>query len=171
MLRRPRHGPGSVDRRQVEVALDQGRALLETLPYPDNLDHHFAVDPAKWDYYSMDCYRILGHGRDAGSTENRLAQAYAADVIRIGTDATGTERSPMRKAEARVTLGVVAARHGDLEQAIDYGRRALVGERVSLPHLLMVSGELASIVRQRNAAGDETAGYLDQLRQLRDPAA
>jgi hypothetical protein len=38
------------DRRQVEVALDRGRALLERLPYPENLDHHFAVDPAKWDF-------------------------------------------------------------------------------------------------------------------------
>jgi len=29
------------DRRQVEVALDQGRNLLESLPYPTNLDNHF----------------------------------------------------------------------------------------------------------------------------------
>lgn len=36
------------DRRQVEVALDQGRALLERMPHPENLDNHFAVDPAKW---------------------------------------------------------------------------------------------------------------------------
>ncbi len=31
----------------------------------------------------------------------------------------------MRLAEARVTLGVVAARQGDLEQAIHYGEHAL----------------------------------------------
>jgi hypothetical protein len=60
------------DRRQVEVALDQGRALLERMPYPENLDNHFAVDPAKWDFYSMDCYRILGTA-DADGTENKLA--------------------------------------------------------------------------------------------------
>jgi len=29
------------DRRQAEVALDKGRRLLEAMPYPDNLDHHF----------------------------------------------------------------------------------------------------------------------------------
>ena len=72
------------DRRQVEVALDQGRALLEQLPYPDNLDNHFAVDPAKWDFYSMDCYRLLGASHDAGSTENKLAEFYTTEVIRIG---------------------------------------------------------------------------------------
>lgn len=181
------HGPAAVqlhaqkakawarigDRRQVEVALDQGRALLERLPYPENLDHHFAVDPAKWDFYSMDCYRILGSAGDAGSTENKLAGSYAAEVIRLGTDATGFERSPMRNAEARITLGVIAARQGDLEQAVAHGRRALAGERTSLPSLLMVSGELASVVKERYKADAEAADYLDQLRQLRqlrDPA-
>lgn len=60
------------DRRQVEVALDQGRTLLESLPHPENLDHHFAVDPAKWTFYSMDTYRLL-----PGATEQRLAETYA----------------------------------------------------------------------------------------------
>ncbi|MGP4014236.1 XRE family transcriptional regulator, partial [Streptomyces sp. 4N124] len=31
------------DRRKTEVALDRGRKLLEGMPYPDNLDHHFVV--------------------------------------------------------------------------------------------------------------------------------
>jgi hypothetical protein len=56
----------------------------------------------------MNCYRILGASHDAGSTENRGAESYATDVIRIGTGAAGNELSPMRNAEARVTLGVVA---------------------------------------------------------------
>jgi len=34
------------DSRQTEVALDKGRRLLDTLPYPENLDNHFVVDPA-----------------------------------------------------------------------------------------------------------------------------
>src|SRR3954452_19725604 len=57
------------DRRQVEVALDAGRRLLERLPYPTNLDNHFVVDPAKYDFYAMDCYRVMG--------ENGLADAAA----------------------------------------------------------------------------------------------
>jgi hypothetical protein len=67
---------------------------LEQLPYPDNLDNHFAVDPTRWDFYSMDCFRILGVAGDTASTENKLAESYAHEVIRIGTDATGTELSP-----------------------------------------------------------------------------
>jgi hypothetical protein len=98
------------DRRQVEVALDQGRALLEGLLYPENLDNHFCVDPAKWDFYSMDCYRILG-GLDAGSTENKLAGTQAREILRGRGWQHGFERSPMRNAEARVKLGVPVSAH------------------------------------------------------------
>jgi tetratricopeptide (TPR) repeat protein len=157
------------DRRQVEVALDGGRALLEQLPYPENLENHFAVDPAKWDFYSMDCYRILG-GRDTASTENKLAESYAREVIRLGTDATGSELSPMRNAEARITLGVISARQGDLETAVDYGHRALASKRLSVPSLLMVSSELGSVLGERYSSDSGAIDYLDQLKHLRDSA-
>jgi len=156
------------DRRQVEVALDQGRALLEQMPYPENLDNHFAVDPSKWDFYSMDCYRILGASHDAGSTENKLAESYATEVLRLGTDASGIELSPMRNAEARVTLGVISVRQGDLEQALSHGRRALTGDRFSMPSLLMVSRELGTVIRDRYPANADATDYLNQLRHLRD---
>ncbi|MEW1682814.1 XRE family transcriptional regulator [Streptomyces sp. NPDC093594] len=146
------------DRRQTEVALDRGRKLLEGMPYPDNLDHHFVVDPAKFDFYAMDCYRLLG--------EDRLAENLAQEVIRAGTDFDGSERSPMRMAEARITLGVVAARQGDLEQAVNYGEWALRGDRQSLPSLLMVSRELAAIVNRDFAAQPAGREYLDHLTML-----
>ena len=37
-----------------------------------------------------------------------MAETLAKEVIRNATDFDGTERDPMRLAEARVTLGVVA---------------------------------------------------------------
>src|SRR5262249_21433024 len=113
------------DRRQTEVALDQGRRLLEAMPYPENLDHHFVVDPTKFDFYAMDCYRQLA--------EDKMAETLADEVIRSSTDFDGTERAPMRTAEAWVTLGVIAAREGDIEQAVHQGERALSGPRQSLP--------------------------------------
>ena len=146
------------DRRGVEVALDSGRRLLEGMDYPENLDHHFVVDPAKFDYYSMDCYRILG--------EDKRAEMLAEEVIRVGTDYVGDEVRPMRNAEARLTLGVVAARQGDLEQAINYGELALTGERKSLPSLLMVSKELAVLVNKQFANAPETRAYIDHLTTL-----
>jgi hypothetical protein len=70
------------DRRQVEVALDRGRYLLESFT-PHNLDHYFMVDQSKFDLYAMDCYRILG--------EDALAKIYADEVIRTSTDFDGRE--------------------------------------------------------------------------------
>lgn len=153
------------DRRQVELALDKGRAILDGMPYPDDLDNHFVVDPSKWDFYTMDCYRNLGAG-SPGSTENRLARTYAEEVIRVGTGIDGQEHAPMRIAEARITLGVVAAREGDIDGAVTYGRAALAGSRKSLPSLLMVSSELASAVSASGDAAPAT-GYLDELRTMR----
>lgn len=146
------------DRRQTEVALDQGRSLLESLPHPENLDHHFVVDPSKFDFYVMDCYRIL--------REDKLAETYAYEVISAGTSYDGQERSPMRNAEARVTLGVIAARDGDLEQAVNFGEQALGGERKSLPSLLMCSRELGNALREADNKHPAVASYLDHLRTL-----
>ncbi|MDX3757241.1 XRE family transcriptional regulator [Streptomyces sp. AK02-04a] len=146
------------DRRQVEVALDKGRRLLEGMPYPENLDNHFVVDPAKFDFYAMDCYRLVG--------EDKLARTLAEEVLRAGTDFDGSERSPMRNAEARVTLGVTAAREGDLEQALIMGERALEGDRQSVPSLIMTSRELAAEMRRRYASEPAAQDYLARLRDL-----
>lgn len=146
------------DRRQVELALDRGRALLEHMPYPANRDHHFVVDPSKYDFYVMDCYRRL--------SEDRLAANYADETLRVGTNFDGTDRSPMRNAEARVTMGVVAARQGDLEQAVTYGQAALEGERKSLPSLLMTTGELREVVERRYPKEPLTRNYISQLQEL-----
>ncbi|NUS52486.1 MAG: XRE family transcriptional regulator, partial [Nocardioidaceae bacterium] len=105
------------NRRQVEIALDEGRTLLESLPRPSNPDHHFQIDPAKWHFYAMDAYRNVG--------EDAIATTYADEVLRLGTAANGQQRSPMRIAEAQVTLGVAAARAGDLNGAVEYGHKAL----------------------------------------------
>jgi hypothetical protein len=146
------------DRRLTEVALDKGRRLLEAMPYPDNLDHHFVVDPTKFDFYAMDCYRHVA--------EDRMAEMLATEIIQASTDFDGTERAPMRLAEARITLGVVAARQGDLEQAIHHGTHALGAPRKSLPSLLMFSRDLTKVLNDQYPNESETQAYLDQLHAL-----
>lgn len=143
------------DRRQTEVALDRGRRLLDSMPYPENLDHHFVVDPTKFDFYAMDCYRML--------SEDKLAQNLAEEVIHASTDFDGSERAPMRLAEARITLGVVAAREGNLEQAVEQGQRALAGERKSLPSLAMVSRDLTRVLKARYPNERTCEPYFQQL--------
>jgi len=148
------------DRRQTELALERGRQLLETLPYPENLENHFVVDPAKYDFYVMDCYRKLG--------EQRMAETLAHEVIRASTDFDGTERAPMRIAEARITLGVVAARNGDLEGAVEQGRLALNGGRKSLPSLRMVSQDLGAVLAAVFPDEANAQEHLEMLRHLTD---
>jgi tetratricopeptide (TPR) repeat protein len=146
------------DRRQTEVALDKGRRLLESLPLAENLANHFVVDPAKFDYYAMDCYRLVG--------EDRLARSVAEEVLRAGTDFDGTERAPMRNSEARVTLAVTAAREGDLDQAVILGEQALEGERQSVPSLIMTSRELAAEMKRRYSSEPQAQEYIARLRSL-----
>jgi hypothetical protein len=125
------------------------------MPYPENLDHHFVVDPTKFDFYAMDCYRHLG--------DDRIAESLATEVIEAATDFDGTERAPMRIAEARITLGVVAARQGELELAIAHGERALSNERKSIPSLIMVSRDLTRVLKDRYPNESATKTYLEEL--------
>ncbi|GIJ50774.1 hypothetical protein Val02_76600 [Virgisporangium aliadipatigenens] len=146
------------DRREVEISLDRGRALLDSLPYPEDVDDHFVVDPAKWDFYITDCYRDLG--------EDTLAAMYAHEVLRTSTDPTGALIKPMRAAEARITLGVVAARAGELEEALAEGERALSHGRRSLPGLLMRSRTLAAALRKRFPGERAVDEFTERLRAL-----
>ncbi|HWG99963.1 MAG TPA: helix-turn-helix transcriptional regulator [Pilimelia sp.] len=146
------------DRREVEVALDRGRAILESLGRPDNPENHFVIDPPKFDFYTMDVYRHVG--------QDRLADAYAHEVIRASTGPDGAVRKPMRVAEAHVTLGVVAARARDVEAAVAHGRRAITGARRSLPSLLLHTEELAQVLRRSFGEAPAVAEYLDELRHL-----
>ncbi|MCF1511699.1 hypothetical protein [Streptomyces glomeratus] len=73
----------------------------------------------------MDAYRLLG--------DDERAAAHARSVIRISTGPNGTEISPMRAAEARLTLGVAAARTSEIEEAIGMGTAALEADRAA-PH-------------------------------------
>jgi hypothetical protein len=144
--------------KEMETSLDSGRRLLETMPYPDNVENHFVVDPSKFDFYAMDCYRQVGDGD--------RARELSEEVIRVSTDFDGCERWPMRIAEAEITLGVVAAREGDLEEALVHGRRALNGGRRSLPSLAMVSRDLGHVLTEQFPGEPDVGEYLERLRGI-----
>ena len=133
---------------KVHQALEEGRALLDNLPCPDRPDHHFVVDPEKWDFYAMDTYRVAG--------QDRLARRNAEEILRHSV-------APMRRAEAQLTLAVVAAREGDVDEAISLGMAALRTGRQSRPSLLMVGGELA------HELGTHGADFRDLLSSLKPP--
>lgn len=148
------------DRAQTEIALDKGRQVLEVLPYPENIEHHFVVDPAKYDFYRMDALRKVG--------ENRLAEQLAGEVIRASTDFDGVARAPMRIAEATITLGVVAAREGNLDAALTFGEQALAVPRKSLPSLALVAADLGQVLQKQYERSSEAQDFVVHLRELRE---
>ncbi len=130
---------GEID--ALRRTLDRGADILSSIPRPSRSEHHFVVDPDKWYFYAMDAYRLAG--------DNELAETYAREVLAKGLSVNGVERAPMRMAEARLTLGVVAARSGELEEAVSHSLRALQSTRKSVPSLLMIAGEVDATLRRR----------------------
>jgi len=146
------------DRDGVRAALDKGRRMLDDMGKPLDPDHHFHVDPDKWDLYAMEAYRLLG--------DDTLAADHARQVIRLGTGPDGADRFPMRMSEARLTLGFVAARAGDLEHAIDLGISSMANVRKSLPTLLPVADELSAVVADQYPGEDRVKQFREHLARL-----
>ncbi len=101
------------DKDGVRSTLDRGRQLLDGFAAPERPEHHFMIDRNKWLYYAMDAYRLAG--------DDSRAEEYARLVLADSIGPDGEEYAPMRITETRLTLGVVAARRGDLEQATSLG--------------------------------------------------
>jgi transcriptional regulator with XRE-family HTH domain len=118
----------------VRRALDHGARLLGNHDHPTHPENHFVIDPAKWDFYAMDCYRILG--------DNTRAADNAHEVLRLSQRPNGTDKSPMRATEARLTLAIVSLRNGDIDHATDWARQAFTTDRKSINSLTMVTDEL-----------------------------
>src|SRR5262249_12530191 len=95
------------------------------------------------------------------------AATLAEEIIRASTDFDGTERAPMRAAEARITLGVVAARQGDIEEAVRQGQRAVAGERKSVPSLMLVIRDLTRVLKERYNTEPAATQYFEHLQMLR----
>lgn len=151
------------DVKGVHEALERGHALLSRMPRPSNPRNHFVVDPDKFDFYAMDAYRVVG--------ANDRAAAHAAEVLRTGRGPDGEDLAPMRMAEARITLAAVAARAGDLEEAVERGRDALGADRKCLPSLLLVAGELQEEISERYPGDQAAREFSEHLHELRHPPA
>ncbi|MEU3643599.1 hypothetical protein AB0E59_09500 [Lentzea sp. NPDC034063] len=149
------------DAEKAYEAMQLGSEKLGSLPYPERPDNHFVVDPDKWDFYAMDTYRIAGR--------DDLAKRNAEEVIRRSETADGLVVAPMRNAEAKLTLAVVAARSGDHEYASRLGVEAFEAGRQSRYSLLMVAAELdAELATHGVHAGAEFRGL---FRAAKNPSS
>jgi transcriptional regulator with XRE-family HTH domain len=148
-------------RREVELALDRGRASLDRLDYPVNPRNHFQVDPAKFDFYAMDCYRAVG--------DDALAMAMAEAVTATSTSPGGDVISPMRLSEAELTKATVLARAGEVNAATAAAEAGLDGDRRSLPSLLMVGSEVANELRRLHPHNESAVEFGHHIYLLGHP--
>jgi tetratricopeptide (TPR) repeat protein len=129
------------DHKQADAALNRGAEMLGRMPVPAHPEHHFVFDHAKWMHYAASCYVMLG--------DNDRAEEHAREVITQHGRPDGTTNAPMRTAQARMDLAIVAARRGMLDQAVAYGESAFEYERQSLTELVSSSADLDNILQQR----------------------
>ncbi|WP_133061592.1 hypothetical protein [Streptosporangium minutum] len=129
------------DRREADRALTRGADALAKLPLPGNPDHHFVFDHAKWVFYAATAYTWLG--------DDDRAEEHALETIQMHTRPDGTSNAPMRVADAHIDLGIVHARRGNLDAAIEQGMAAFDIDRKSLADLVNRAGDLDRVLRQR----------------------
>ncbi|MEV4744817.1 hypothetical protein AB0K21_00435 [Streptosporangium sp. NPDC049248] len=129
------------DRREADKALTRGADALAKLPLPGNPDHHFVFDHAKWVFYAATAYTWL--------EDNDRAEEHARETIQMHTRPDGTPIAPMRVADARIDLGIVHARRGNLDAAVEQGMAAFDIDRRSLIDLVQRAGDLDRLLRQR----------------------
>ncbi|MER6169863.1 tetratricopeptide repeat protein [Streptosporangium sp. NPDC001681] len=129
------------DRREADKALTRGADALAKLPLPGNPDHHFVFDHAKWVFYAATAYTWLG--------DDDRAEEHALETIQIHTRPDGTSNAPMRVADSHIDLGIVHARRGNLDAAVEQGMTAFDIDRKSLTDLVNRAADLDRVIRQR----------------------
>lgn len=129
------------DRKQTDQALSQGASMLAQLPIPEHRENHFVFDHTKYMFYAATCYATLG--------DDDRAEEHAVEVIAQHVRPDGTSNAPMRTAQARIDLGIVAARRGELDQAVAYGKSAFEFERKSMSDLVSRSADLDRLLQER----------------------
>jgi hypothetical protein len=135
--------------------------MLDRMDYPTNPRNHFQVDPAKFDFYAMDCYRAVG--------DDALAMAMADAVTATSTSPGGEVISPMRLSEAELTKATVLARNGEVDQAMSAAEAGLVGDRRSLPSLLMVGSEVADELQRLHPHSESAVEFGHHIYLLGHP--
>jgi transcriptional regulator with XRE-family HTH domain len=128
-------------RRDVHASLDHGARLLEQLPKPDHPENHFVFDHTKWIFYAATCYTWLG--------DDEPAEEHARELIAYHAQPDGSSNAPMRTAMSHIDLGLIRARHGDLDEAVEHGLTAFSFDRKTEASLLSHAADLDQLLSDR----------------------
>jgi tetratricopeptide (TPR) repeat protein len=146
-------------RREVRAGLDQGTKLLEQLPRPEHPEHHFAFDHTKWIFYAATCYTWLG--------DDEPVEEHAREIIEYHTQPDRPSDAPMRTANAHIDLGLILARHGELDEAVDHGLQAFQFERKTEASLLSRAAHLDRDLGQRYPSEHLAESFHEQYADAR----
>jgi tetratricopeptide (TPR) repeat protein len=138
----------------ADEALRTAGTVLARLPRPAHPEHHFVFDASKLSFYAATCYTWLG--------DQDRAREHGQQVIRQCLEVPGQVRWPMRLAETRVDLGLVAAREGQIDEACELGRQALASKRKSGGTLGRVA-ELDAVLTREHPDVGEVVDLHEQL--------
>ena len=154
------------DRRAVRASLNRGAKLLEQLPRPEHPEHHFVFDHTKWIFYAATCYTWLG--------DDEPAAEHAREIIAYHSRPDGSSNAPMRTANSQIDLGIIHARHGELDQAVHHGIAAFGYERKTEASLLSRAADLDQLLDERyhdeRLADEFHQRYFDERVALRSKA-
>ena len=154
------------ERRGVHASLDHGAKLLEQLPRPDHPENHFVFDHTKWIFYAATCYTWLG--------DDEPAEEHARELIAYHSQPDGSSNAPMRSAMSHIDIGIIRARHGDLDEAVHHGVTALSYDRKTEASLLSHAADLDQLLSDRypdeRLADDFHQRYVDARDALRQKA-
>jgi len=143
---------------QAERALQRGAVGLANLPSPSHPEHHFVFDATKLSFFAATCWAWLGRPDRA----RERAEAVVAQCLAVA----GRERWPVRLAQTRVDLGLMAVQEGELEAACRLGELALGSHRKAGSTLGRVH-ELDAAVMAAFPDAPEARGFHDQFRAAR----
>jgi hypothetical protein len=129
------------ERRGVHASLDHGAKLLEQLPRPEHPENHFVFDHTKWIFYAATCYTWLG--------DDEPAEEHARELIAYHARPDGSSNAPMRTAMSHVDLGIIRARHGDLDEAVHHGLTGFSYDRKTEASLLSHAADLDQLLSDR----------------------
>lgn len=109
----------------VTSALDRARRQLASHEPPSNPRNHFAFDHAKFDLREMRTLLVAGQDDQA----ERIAIRLESEL----QNPDGTSEHPMRLSEVLASRGLLEARRGNIDEAVDFANRAIaIGRRSRL---------------------------------------
>jgi hypothetical protein len=132
----PRHQvlkSGATVRRQLVTRMPQ--IVNMEASGPDRFHH------TKWIFYPATCYTWLG--------DDESAEEHARELIAYHTQPDGSSNAPMRTAMSHIDLGLIHARHGDLDEAVHHGVTAFSYDRKTEASLLSHAADLDQLLSDR----------------------